>query len=833
MTGATNMPRKLSPFMAGLMWWHVRHVAIVFLLLVGCQPSENAPLTADMPLHLEEHLDDATIIGSEVPANLIQPVEWRFDEPQPGWKATIPRPFPPTIRPATVSQTDDALRITLGPSNTMPDGRLGGSVNVDVPEWNHTDWPHVVVRARSSGPGLMQLAFNVWDQEGHPQEGSPSPYEMLGRSSRLVGDSTVQTYQLPLQPGNRSWEDAIEQLGFVILADEPLTVEILSITVMPMDALYAEEPAGVRHVGRDSRYRRSLFVHTPAQLAYRVEVPAGGRLDTGLGTLWSAPTTFRVTVKAEGEPAETLLEERHGDRETWAQHSIDLSAYAGQVVTLSLEAESERDGNVALWGAPTLTGTRVTDKPNVIFYIIDGGGAEYMSLYGYNRRTTPNLERLAAEGAVFERAYSNSHATDPSTVSFMTSLQSSVMRGGRVPDNALTMAQRMHAGGYQTAAFPANPNAGTWSGLERGVDAFQEGWAEFSYQGFGHWRESSKYTQEAFWTWRETYPAEPYWVHFQTVDVHGDFPAAAPFGGLFVSAAEVQMQEDWRRRLQEAGGTGMYRRNANRAWEATGLSRPAYFAVEQGFYDEAMAYNDYQIGRLVEHLKAEGEWDNTLLIVAADHSIQSAFMDLARAIQDPWPPLWEAAIFRPSISRVPLLFVWPGHIAGGQRFSQPVVSMIDVLPTILDLVDLPLPEVMQGQSLAPLLLGEGDVEPRPVILDEFVIDRETGKLRGNIEVVDGRWGASLAINGGHPSGVLNSVVVAGRPVPLLLYDLCNDPYCFHSVHEEHPDLVEKYTAFLEAQFEAHLALGQLFTPSEPAPLTPEQLEMLRALGYIR
>jgi hypothetical protein len=45
--------------------------------------------------------------------------------------------------------------------------------------------------------------------------------------------------------------------------------------------------------------------------------------------------------------------------------------------------------------------------------------------------------------------------------------------------------------------------------------------------------------------------------------------------------------------------------------------------------------------------------------------------------------------------------------------------------------------------------------------------------------------------------------------------------------------VEKYTAFLEAQFEAHLALGQLFTPSEPVPLTPEQLEMLRALGYIR
>ena len=62
------------------------------------------------------------------------------------------------------------------------------------------------------------------------------------------------------------------------------------------------------------------------------------------------------------------------------------------------------------------------------------------------------------------------------------------------------------------------------------------------------------------------------------------------------------------------------------------------------------------------------------------------------------------------------MFVWPGRIAGGQRFSQPV-SMLDMLPTILDLVDLPMPEVMMGQSLAPLLRGEGGWEPRPVILD--------------------------------------------------------------------------------------------------------------------
>ncbi|MFH1763518.1 MAG: hypothetical protein ABIF09_04930, partial [Gemmatimonadota bacterium] len=116
-------------------------------------------------------------------------------------------------------------------------------------------------------------------------------------------------------------------------------------------------------------------------------------------------------------------------------------------------------------------------------------------------------------------------------------------------------------------------------------------------------------------------------------------------------------------------------------------------------------------------------------------------------------------------------------------------------------------------------------------------DEETGTLKGWIEVVDGRWGASLEINPPvEPAWAQRGEyddAIGGRPTSLLLYDLWNDPYCLHSVHEERPDLVEKYTAFLEAQFEAHLALGQYFTPGDTVVLTPEQLEMLRALGYIR
>jgi arylsulfatase A-like enzyme len=505
---------------------------------------------------------------------------------------------------------------------------------------------------------------------------------------------------------------------------------------------------------------------------------------------------------------------------------VDLSHLAGQTVTLALEAVAERAGTVALWAAPTISGARTTDKPNVIFYVIDGGAADLMSVYDYNRRTTPNLERLAAEGALFERAYSNSSWTKISTPSFMTSLQNSVLGGHRsdadpLPEQAVTMAQHLHGAGYQTAVLTANPYAGTMSSLDRGADALRESWTEFSYFDDRHnLPMSSTFLQGAFWRWRNAYPGEPYWVHFQTTDVHYPWKPVAPFAGLFVGTELRERYDEWQRQLYEAGGGQWAVVPDSAAFAEIGISPVAHFNARRRLYDETMAHQDHQLGQLVERLKATGEWEHTLLIVAADHAHTAA------GLRDRSVPRWEP-IFKSSVSRVPLIIVWPEHITGAQRFSQPV-SMIDVLPTILDLAGLPMPDVMQGQSLAPLLLGEEGWERRPVILDQFDVDQETGEFRGRIEVIDDRWGASLEINPDPERPPERQ-----RPVPLLLYDLWNDPLCLHSLHEERPDLVQKYTAFLEAQFEAHQALAQQFTPGETSPLTPEQLETLRALGYIQ
>lgn len=829
------LPSRFGLLPADSPWPMAPWLGIPLILLFGCQPLEHPPLTAEMPIHLEENLEAATIVGSEVGTDLLIPLEWHFDEPQPDWRAVAPHPYPPGIRPAEVRQSHEALRVTLGFSNANPGGALVGGVLVKVPGLDHRDWAHVIIRARSSAPGYFGLGFNLRDQEETPEREAPNPFRARGRTARIVGDGTVQTYQIRLKPWE-PLEEPIEYLGVWIGGvSEPMTVEILSITVVPLDAVYGEARAGIRTLEGQDAIRRALYMHAPGKISYRIAIPPDARLDFGFGVLRAADSvTFRVTAGSRSAGPEALFEETHADPGNWSQRSVDLSHLSGQIVDLAVEADAAREGTVALWSAPTLSGSPSGDRPNVVLYFVDGFGAEYMSLYGYGLRNTPNLERLAAEGAMFEHAYTNSRWTTPSTTSFMTSLQHSVIGGTRtqrtrLPERAVTMAQHLHRAGYQTAVYTGNPSAASVAGLGEEVDLLRD-WVP--WDGVV----TSARLQAEFWKWRDAYAGQPYWAHFQTIDVWfpGSLSLQGPFEGMYLSAKERQEFVEWRDEIRDQN-PGHWWRPDQKAFDEAGIDRVTYHERAQKLYAEAVAQQDHQIGRFVDQLKERGEWENTLFIVASDHGQHES--GLVRV--NPYAPQGQHTNLRLEHTGIPLLFVWPGHIPGEQRFRDPV-SMIDLLPTVLELVGLPQPEVKQGRSLAPLLLGEvpeAEWPTRPVILDEFYVDEETGDLEGWIEVIDGRWGASLEINGPvEPAWARRGEYddeIGGRPVPLLLFDLWNDPYCLHSVHEERPDLVEEYRTFLENQFEAHMALRQIFTSSDPIPLRPEQLEMLRSLGYIR
>ena len=506
-------------------------VLTAVLLLFGCrdrEPEQQTALVAEMPLHLEDHLDTAHIEGSGVPEDVPEAVEWGFDQPQPDWKVIDPCKFDVDREPPEVIQVEDALRIVLTQANavTRPNGKNSprqGSIYVDLPDWQYEDWAYVVVRARASrGIGSLGIAFNLRERPVKHDDSPKDTREVhvaYGESVSPVGDGSIHTYVLRTDwlPWGQWKGGPWRQLRLEMRGpfnhpeegkpDTPAILDILSVSVIPKAAVYADAPVGVRTELRGQAYRRSLFAHTPARLEYLVRLPEAARLDVGLGVLREdVPVTFRIMAWSAHSTVETLFEETYADKLHWAQRSVDLSRLAGQTVNLTLEAVTDRAGTIALWAAPTLSGLHRMQKPNVIFYIIDCATAEHMSLYGYNRHTTPNLERIAAEGAVFEDAYSNSNWSKTSVPSFMTSLHHSMLGGywtetDPLPDGTVTMAQHMHRAGYQTAVLTTNAYVGIMSSLEREVDVLREA-------GFKPNSASSRELHEDYWAWREAYPGE-------------------------------------------------------------------------------------------------------------------------------------------------------------------------------------------------------------------------------------------------------------------------------------------------------------------------------------
>jgi arylsulfatase A-like enzyme len=823
-------------------WRLAASLAILVASLFAASCTDPVParivLTADSTLHLEEHLEAATVDGSEVPEERLRPVTWRFDSPDSAVRVT---PWPGRGA-ARAEHIDGALRVALEEATIGPEG--GGPywaplparraiIVLELSNWQREDWAEVSIQARASNAGTLAIAYNLVEFE--PDTGAIVQHG--GEAAALLADNLVHRYVFPVRSTGRGrwpfarseWEYPWQQLVIGLWANEPLTVEILSVTATPKGEAFSSARAGVGTVERKGGIRRALYTHAPSRIEWSVRVPKEGRLDTGLAVFQEDdPVAFRVAVTEEGREREVLLEEQVAGPE-WTQRSVDLSAFSGRLVQIALETEGTSPGAVCFWGAPTLSGNEAAGRsggkgtrPSVIFYVIDGAGADWMSVYGYNRRTTPFLEELAREAVVFEQAYSNATWTKVSTPSFMTSLMYSAISPYRsftdqVPEGVPTMAERFGAVGYQTGVFTSNPFAVTMSGLERGVDLVKV--EEVEVQAT-----SSELLHQSFFEWRETYPSRPYWAHFQTTDVHEPFRPPAPFAGLFIDPERRERYIEWDDEL-------LYKRPES--YEARGITVEQHALAQQALYDEGMAHQDHHLRRLVDRLKASDKWHNTILVIASDHGYPAGSHRYMPGLD------FEAPIVHPYATRVPLLFVAPGRIAGGRRVATPV-SMIDVMPTLLDLVGLPPLEVQQGRSLAPFLRGEtAELAPRPVFIEKLGQESAGGSLVGTIGVIDGRWAASLLVQDQqvipqesmprHGDGLSAHLQ---RTEKLLLWNRETDPFMARSVHLEHPDLVTHYREMLEEQLEAHQALAQRFTPGEESPLTPEQLRTLRALGYI-
>jgi len=339
------------------------------------------------------------------------------------------------------------------------------------------------------------------------------------------------------------------------------------------------------------------------------------------------------------------------------------------------------------------SGRKPTSLPNVLLISIDALRADHVGFMGYTLETTPNLDELARQSAVFDCAITQV----PSTTSMFTMLtgrelseiaHSNYLREGLHLDGSTpSLISNFKKNGYRTAAIVNNPHLRKESGLARDFDYYND----FTDEGFWAKKSDTQYeaiaedlTESAI-QWLSENDEYPFfmWVHY--LDPHHPYDPPSPYDSLFLSES-----------LDENDEVAVLRNKAvkeqTRFYEETNLGR-RQISGEQlshivGLYDGEIAYTDKEIGRLLEGLKRFEHFKDTLIIITADHGEE--FLDHGGMLHT--YTLYDELI------HVPLLFHLPAVVPQGKRIGYQA-RIIDILPTVLDLLGLRYPSAIQGKSL--------------------------------------------------------------------------------------------------------------------------------------
>ena len=314
---------------------------------------------------------------------------------------------------------------------------------------------------------------------------------------------------------------------------------------------------------------------------------------------------------------------------------------------------------------------------HVILISIDTLRADHVGCYGYERDTTPNLDRLAEESMLFERAYTTMSWTLIAHMSMLTGLypsQHKVWKNDAVLSTEVpTLAQRLQAQGYHTIGF--YDTQAHWVDPEFGYD---RGFA--LYEGHTNAELAGEHLRKAL---AERPKEQPLFVFLHLFDVHNAplrkwgttiYNPPAPFDTHFVP--------DARERLVGANCKKWWYTDAS---DATAGQREAI----AGLYDSGVRYIDDRIGRWLEEWKAAGFYDQSLIIVTSDHG--EGLCERADHYTGHGDANEEGL-------RVPFLMKLPSARFAGTRSADPV-SHVDILPTVVDLLGLPQDARLPGYSL--------------------------------------------------------------------------------------------------------------------------------------
>jgi arylsulfatase A-like enzyme len=803
----------------------------------GCRGrgSETAPA----PIRLVDLYKPSAAAPAAAGVGLPPPVEWRFAAATADAAAAPASPArtPPAAGPRPPSWT-------AGPGVqglAVRDGRLVGRtsaavalIDLERPPSEDRDVVHEVqVRLRASAGANLSVLMRPTEKIDLKVETDVLPIIPHPFTSPLVAGEEMKTYVLRTTAS----VPAAFARHVVIRPTDAVgaTFEIESVRVVTRREHLAGVNAGLGWHGMSEVYREALVARAPDALSFDVHVPARPRLELAVGTIEVSPVTFRITARDRGgESDEVLLERTVTVPHRWETATVDLARLAGRDVSLSLRLVSEKPRALGFWGTPVIRSVpeksadardaAPTRPQGVILVWMDTLRRDHLPMYGYTRPTAPALARIAAEGTIFDDCIAQATWTKASGPSILTGLYPSTHGvqsfSDLLPSSATTIAEVYRQAGYATLGLETIQFVGKFSNQHQGFEELHEQGSFPERQGGPPRPGSTKAARtelDRLLPWLSAHRDVPFFVLLHLSDPHSPYSPYPPYDTMFGDARGRQEHEQQREKVRPFIANANMRRfgmpNREELVRA-GVDPDGFIANEKDGYDGSIRLMDAELGRLRERLGELGLDRRTLMVFLADHGEE--FLEHGRTFHN-------QSIYG-ELTNVPLFFWWPGGVPAGTRVPE-TVELVDVMPTLLELSGLAAPKGIQGDSLVSLMRGGPGARagwPRPAITEA------AGRPDPSVTTTEESYAISL-----DGWKLAHHVTRAPERPEFQLFDRRKDPLDGTDLAPQHPEIVERLRRELQA-WQRMARNARLKPDSEIAStVSAEELERLRALGYVQ
>ncbi len=449
-------------------------------------------------------------------------------------------------------------------------------------------------------------------------------------------------------------------------------------------------------------------------------------------------------------------------------------------------------------GCGTGGGRPAEQPPNIVLITLESLRADHVGSYGYPLPVTPNLDRFAREAIRFTDAQSVTSWTLTSHASLLTGLYPAAHQvlepGDRLGDSYQTLAELLGEGeGYATAAFVSGPFLRTAFNLDQGFQLYDDS-AASPGETAGHADVTNPSMEKKIVSYLRSKPASPFFLFAYFWDIHYDYIPPAPYDTLFVPAGAEKFDIS-QFEFNEAIHKGMSEERIR-------------WVLSQ--YDGEIRSTDEMLGRILQVIREEGLWENTLIVITSDHG-EEFFEHQQKGHKN--------NLHVESV-HVPLLIKRAGSFSPG--VDSTLVSLVDLFPTLIG---------GAADSLSPLLPGRS-------LFDEEGVSGRRGEVLFDLAlplqaVVDGEVVASRTDRWMAIRTDRYKYMKLPRREGERLFSLEGDKGERYDISQSYPEICDSLRKKLATLHSGMEEIAGTMDAGTKAELTAEERARLEALGYVQ